>query len=207
MAALVAALEGDEEKIDLFRAALLVSRLDNEDVDVEQYQRDVARMAGEVRAKLPADATPAARLEALKKYLFEENGFHGSRGDYYNRSNSYLNEVLEDREGLPITLAVLYMELARQLDVEVRGVGFPSHFIVAPAAAQSGDESWIDVYEGGQSLQFAPIWRSVPKNSWDARWQTRTWQSPPNVRSLCGCCKTCSASPGTARWSTDASLS
>ncbi len=99
---LVRLLSREESEIDLFAAGLLVARLDNEEVDVNAYREEIERMSREFADTLPDDADDAARLAALGKYLFEENGFHGSRGDYYNRANSYLNEVLDDREGLPI---------------------------------------------------------------------------------------------------------
>jgi S1-C subfamily serine protease/regulator of sirC expression with transglutaminase-like and TPR domain len=137
--------------IDLVHAALLVARLDNEDVDVEAYRREVARMADKVRGRLAKDATEAQKLEALKDFLFRQRGFHGSRGDYYNRSNSYLSEVIDDREGLPITLSILYMELARRLGVKVEGVGLPGHFIVRHVPAH-GKPRLIDVYEGGRVM-------------------------------------------------------
>jgi regulator of sirC expression with transglutaminase-like and TPR domain len=149
--ALVAALSNPEDGIDLFRCALLVAQLDNAEVDVEAYVQELEHMAAEVAAKLPADADDAARLEVLRKYLFEENGFHGSRGDYYNRANSYLNEVLDDREGLPITLSVLYMELARRIGLKVVGVGLPGHFVVAYVPAE-GERQLIDVFEGAAKI-------------------------------------------------------
>jgi serine protease Do len=148
----------DDASIDLFRGALLIARLDNPEVDVEASLAEVERLAASVAARLPEDADPAARLAMLEKVLFEELGFHGSRGDYYNRSNSYVNEVLDDREGIPITLAVVYIELARRLGVRVEGVGFPGHFIVrngsdgAGDGDAAGDVSWIDVFEGGKRL-------------------------------------------------------
>lgn len=116
--------------VDLLKASLLLARLDNDEVDVEAYLADVDRMADEIRKQLPADATNDDKLAAIDKYLFEEHGFHGSRGDYYSRANSYMNEVIDDREGLPITLSVLYMELARRLGPNVVGVGLPGHFVV-----------------------------------------------------------------------------
>lgn len=148
---LVRVLHGKEENIDLLHAALLIARLDNEDVDVEAYRHEVERMAVRITARLPKDADEAARLAALSKYLFEERGFHGSRGDYYNRSNSYLSEVIDDREGLPITLSVLYIELGRRLGVRLEGVGLPGHFVVRHVPAK-GEARLIDVYEGGQAL-------------------------------------------------------
>jgi regulator of sirC expression with transglutaminase-like and TPR domain len=145
-------LQGPEKKIDLFHAALLVSRLDNPEVDVEAYRRQLEEMAREVAAKLPAQADDAVRLAALTKYLFVENGFHGSRTDYYNRANSYINEVLDDREGLPIALSVLFLELARRIGLEdVAGVPLPGHFVVKYAPAE-GAEQLIDVFDGGQPL-------------------------------------------------------
>ncbi len=144
-------LRGKEADIDLLHAALLIARLDNEEVDVEAYRKEIERMAQRISARLPKDADDKARLAALNKYLFEERGFHGSRGDYYNRSNSYLSEVLDDREGIPITLSVLYIELGRRLGVSLHGVGLPGHFVVRHVPAK-GEAQLIDVYEGGQPL-------------------------------------------------------
>jgi S1-C subfamily serine protease/regulator of sirC expression with transglutaminase-like and TPR domain len=148
---LTAALEPQDDQVDLLRCGLLVARLDNEEVDVVAYGQLVDRMARELAARLPADADDDARLEALRKYLFDENGFHGSRGDYYNRANSYLNEVLDDREGLPITLSVVYMELARRIGLKVAGVGLPGHFVVAYVPAE-GEQQLIDVFDGAAKV-------------------------------------------------------
>jgi regulator of sirC expression with transglutaminase-like and TPR domain len=142
---------GPDGEVDLVRAALLVARLDNEDVDVDAYCREVERMAARVRERFKPNATEMQKLAALNEYLFRERGFHGSRSDYYNRSNSYLSEVIDDREGLPITLSVLYMGLARRLGVKVEGVGLPGHFVVRHVPAR-GNSQLIDVYEGARLL-------------------------------------------------------
>lgn len=141
----------DDAKIDLARAALLIARLDNEELDIDAYSRDVARLARQASAKMPKDATPVQRAEALSRFLFKERGFHGSRHDYYARANSYLNEVLDDREGLPITLSVLYIELARRLDLKVVGVALPGHFVVRHEPP-GGPAQLLDVFEGGTPL-------------------------------------------------------
>ena len=109
------------------------------------------RLAREVADALPKDADPDKRLEALNRFLFQERGFHGSRLDYYSRNNSYLNEVIDDREGMPITLSVLYMELARRLDLNVVGVGLPGHFVVRHEPKE-GKGQLIDVFDGGKLL-------------------------------------------------------
>jgi regulator of sirC expression with transglutaminase-like and TPR domain len=139
------------DDFDLLRACLLVPRLDGEDVDVDEYVRTVDHMAGEIQAQLPDKADEAAKIAALNKYLFEESGFHGSRTDYYHRANSYLSRVIDDREGLPITLSILYMELAKRLSLKVVGVGLPGHFVVQHLPVE-GEPQLIDPFEGGKLL-------------------------------------------------------
>ena len=143
----------DDGKIEMFRAALQIASLDNPELDCEASLADLRRLSASIKARLPSDANDADRLGMLDQILFSELGFHGSRGDYYNRSNSYVNEVLDDREGIPITLAVVYMELAKRLGIEIHGIGFPGHFLVR-FDATDGDSEWIDVFERGKRLTF-----------------------------------------------------
>ncbi len=143
----------DQSNGSLLRAALLIARMDNPDVDVETYIERVQQMADEIRKSLPPDADEATRLTAMDRHLFEELGIHGSRFEYDTRANSYINEVIEDREGLPITLSVLYIDIARQLNLNVQGIGLPGHFVVqfAPAATPT-DVQLIDPFEQGKRL-------------------------------------------------------
>ncbi len=152
LADLSKALEGPEAKVDLLHAALLVARLDNAELEIEPYRQQVNEMAREISARLQASADEAVKLAALREYLFSENGFHGSRSDYYNRANSYLDRVLDDREGLPITLSILFMELAQRIGLDgVGGLPLPGHFMVAFKPRQ-GAEQIIDVFNGGKVL-------------------------------------------------------
>lgn len=144
-------VKDDADDFDLLRACLLVARLDGEDVDVEEYVRTIDHMAGEVQAQIRDGADEAGKIAALSKYLFEENGYHGSRTDYYHRANSYLSRVIDDREGLPITLSILYMELAKRLGGKVVGVGLPGHFVVQHLPVK-GEPQLIDPFEGGKLL-------------------------------------------------------
>lgn len=138
---------------DLLRAALLLAHMDNADVDVDAYMLRLDEMAQELKATFPENATESQKLLAMDKYLFEILGVRGSQYEYYARSNSYLNEVIDDREGLPITLSVLYMELAKRVDLNVVGVGLPGHFVVRfePSAEGLSDET-IDAFEQGRRL-------------------------------------------------------
>jgi serine protease Do len=149
-----------DDAIDPFRGALLIARLDNPDLDAAGVERDLDRIAGMVRAGLPEQADDATILAALDETLFSEMGFHGSRGDYYNRSNSYINEVLDDREGIPITLSVVYMAIARRLGVTVDGIGLPGHFVVRHAPAD-GEPRWIDVFDRARTLSRDDLARLV----------------------------------------------
>jgi regulator of sirC expression with transglutaminase-like and TPR domain len=153
-------LQSSEEDINLLQAALLVARLDNDELDIDVYRKEVERMVRELSSGLSKDADDGAKLAALNKYLFAECGFHGSRTDYYNRSNSYLNDVIDDREGLPITLSVLYMELARRMGLRVVGIGLPGHFVVKHVPAK-GEGQLIDVYEQARSLSLEEARKKV----------------------------------------------
>ncbi len=151
-AELVKALSGPEENIDLFHAALLIARLDNAELDIEPYRQQVADMARELNGKFAKDAEPSVKLAALKEYLFTENGFHGSRSDFYSRANSYMNQVLDDREGLPITLSILFLELAQRIGLKgVSGLPLPGHFMVRYAPPE-GMEQIIDPFNGGRMI-------------------------------------------------------
>ena len=140
-----------EADIDLMEAALLIARLDNNEVDPKVYLGQMKSMANEINKTLPENANAKAKLKALNHYLFHETGFHGSRTNYYSRSNSYINETIEDREGLPITLSVLYMELGRRLGLDIDGVGLPGHFVVRVNSISEKGEL-VDVFEGGEPL-------------------------------------------------------
>lgn len=151
-ARLVEVLGQPEDRIDLSLAALLVAKLDEPDLDVEGSRAEIARMGEELARSLKPGLGAAEKLEALRKYLFEEQGFHGSRTDFYNRANSYLNEVIEEREGLPITLAVLFLDLAGRIGVhQVWGAPVPTRFMVG-FKPESGRERLIDVFDGGKFL-------------------------------------------------------
>ncbi len=145
-------LQGPAESADLFRDALLVAKLDNPELEVEAYVRQVKRMGRELENSLPKDATAEDKLAALRRYLFAENGFHASLHDDFERSNCYMSDVLDDRAGWPIMLAILYLELAEKLHVDsVAGLALPSRFMVSYRPAH-GAERIIDVADGGREI-------------------------------------------------------
>ena len=153
---LTSLLSGEESSIDLLHAALLISKLDNRDLAVQPYLDRADRMAKVVRGRVGDTANDADVLAELRKYLFDELGFRGSyyNDDYYTRANSYLDEVFEDREGLPIALSVIFMEIARRLDLTIDGVGIPVRFIVGYGLGTK-EEKLIDVFGGGRVITRA----------------------------------------------------
>jgi serine protease Do len=152
MAAELAKLvQNRDDQFDLLRAALVIAKLEEEDIDVDGYIAQVDQMAAEIQASLPKDADEAAKLAALNDYLFQQNGYHGNRFDYYHRANSLMNRVIDDRAGMPITLSVLYMELGRRIGLKIEGVGLPAHFVVRWIPTD-GEPHLIDVFDRGKNL-------------------------------------------------------
>ena len=125
-----ASLVQEDDGFALLEAAICVAHDDHPALDTQTVLADIDRLAGRLLARLPADAPPLYRLKSLNQYFFGELGFAGNVNNYYDRRNSYLHEVLASRKGIPITLALLYCELAGQLGLTARGVSFPGHFLV-----------------------------------------------------------------------------
>ena len=127
--------------VDLLRSALLIARLDNENFDLDSYLEKADLLAGKIEKSFTKSSTQEEKLLILVKQLFGEMGFHGSTLDYHHRSNSYMNEVIDDREGLPITLSILLIELANRLDLPVSGLGLPGHFMAIYKEDPPGEKS------------------------------------------------------------------
>jgi len=119
-----------DDAIDLAEAALLIAAEAYPGLDVARYVRALDRLAAEAEPTVRAASTQIDRVRKLVEFLSVQRRFRGNQDDYYDRRNSFLNEVLERRTGIPITLAVVYVEVARRLGLDVRGVGFPGHFLV-----------------------------------------------------------------------------
>jgi regulator of sirC expression with transglutaminase-like and TPR domain len=139
-----------DEDVSLAEGALWIAAGEYPDLVVDEYLTRLHEMAAKLRNRLRADIATAEKLQALNHYLFEELGFCGNREDYYDPRNSFLNEVLERRTGIPITLGVLYIEIGRRIGLGLHGVSFPGHFLVK--CALRGGVVILDPYGGGRSL-------------------------------------------------------
>ena len=136
-----------EERIDLAHACLMIAEDAYPSLDVAGYLNEIERMAQRLRARMPEAGAAEAGIVELNEFLFGELGYRGNADDYYDPRNSYLNEVIDRRTGIPITLAVLYIELGRRIGLPLEGVSFPGHFLVR--AQVRGGVVVLDPFAGG----------------------------------------------------------
>lgn len=125
-----ALLTRPDREVNLGEAALLIAAEEYPDLDVRGYLVRLDEMGCALRQRLDEEPRPERAVMALNRYLFHEQGFKGNTKEYYDPRNSYLNEVLDRRTGIPITLSTVYMEVARRGGLDVEGVGLPGHFVV-----------------------------------------------------------------------------
>ena len=139
------------EGCSLAEGALAIARIGDPDLAPEASLTMLDALADGVRARL-ADGDPVEqRASDLATYLFEERGFHGNRDDYYDPRNSFLNEVLTRRTGIPITLAIVWLEVGARVGVPLEGVGFPGHFLVRVVGSQNPELR--DPFFGGRAIR------------------------------------------------------
>jgi len=134
--------------LDLAELALRLARDEYPEVDVEAYLSELAGMAHEARSYLRGSLE--SRVTGLCRYLFHDMGFRGNTQEYYDPRNSYFNQVLDRRTGIPITLSALAMTVGRRAGLEVLGVGLPGHFVAMAVA--DGHEVVFDPFHGGRQL-------------------------------------------------------
>ncbi|MDQ1363901.1 MAG: Transglut core2 protein [Pseudomonadota bacterium] len=143
-------LEQPDNQINLAQAALMVARLEYPDLDINTYMQRIHALANEIRNSLPDHPNAAEILSRINQVLFIEEGFEGNSSNYYDPRNSFLNDVLDRKLGIPVSLSILYMELASELGVPLDGVSFPGHFLVK---LEIDDGAIVlDPYFGGISL-------------------------------------------------------
>ncbi len=144
-----ASLVAEDQGFALLEAAIAVAQDDNPNLDPQGVLAQIDALGARLRRRVPADAVVLQKLRFLNLFFFQDLGFAGNVNNYYDPRNSYLHEVLETRRGIPITLALLYIELASHIGLAARGVSFPGHFLVKLRAGQG--EVIIDPMTG-QSL-------------------------------------------------------
>lgn len=135
---------------DLGRAALEIARIGHPHLDPAPTLAALDRLADEARRRVPDAASVPDAARAIARFLFQESGFRGNAADYYDPRNSFLNDVVERRLGIPITLSVVAIEVGRRLGVPIEGVGFPGHFLVRATGPERAVV--LDCFAGGEPV-------------------------------------------------------
>ncbi|NJN60997.1 MAG: tetratricopeptide repeat protein [Coleofasciculaceae cyanobacterium RL_1_1] len=142
--------ELQRDNIDLARAALCIAQQEYPELDPEPYLAQLDTWAAAIADRLPDERYPLRVVKAISAYLCHDLGFSGNTEQYYDPRNSYLNDVLERRTGIPISLSLVYLELAKRLDFPMVGIGMPGHFLIRPDFEDAG--IFVDVFNGGEIL-------------------------------------------------------
>ena len=139
-----------DREIDLSKAALYIAQLEYPDLDIDRYLQILESMGAALAQKLPETQYPLKVIQTINQYLYTELKFRGNGTDYYNPCNSFLNDVIDRRTGIPITLALVYLHIAKSIGFPMVGIGMPGHFLIRPNFEDS--EIFVDVFDRGEIL-------------------------------------------------------
>ncbi|GDX41414.1 hypothetical protein LBMAG21_17060 [Armatimonadota bacterium] len=143
-------LNRSDEELDLSRAALVIASAHYPSLVIDTYLKQLAQMERTLRPPLRSAHTPLQQVALINAYLFDELGFEGDRQDYFDPRNSFLNEVLDRKRGIPITLSLIYLDIAQRLFLPIFPVGMPYHFFMRYETPQQ--QFYIDPFYGGAIL-------------------------------------------------------
>ncbi len=149
--AFLAGPQVDDDKIDLLCAALAIARLEYPDLEIQPYLRKVDALAARVQTRIAHPGDESQTIAALNHVLFTEERFRGNAEDYYDPRNSFVSDVLDRKLGIPITLALVYMEVAQRIGFPLSGVGMPGHFLLKHYDVE-GRQIVLDPYHGGRLM-------------------------------------------------------
>ena len=170
------------DQIELAQLALLIAAAEYPDLDVTEELRTLDSLAAGASRRLGQEQDPLALANSLSEYLFDEVGFCGNREDYYDPRNSFLNEVLSRRLGVPITLSLVYIEVGKRLGIPVVGVGMPGHFLVRISSGQ--EDVMIDPFHRGILLSEQECARRLQEIAGAAVPWDRSYLAPVSNREL-----------------------
>ena len=149
------AVKCQDNEIDLGRAALVIAQMEYPDLEVEPYLKQMDRLATVIKDLVGDEDSVFRLLACINIVLFKQEGFQGNRSNYYDPKNSFLNDLIDRKMGIPITLSVLYQEVARRAGLTLHGVGFPGHFLLKHIDHE--EEIIIDPFNGGEVRSDAEL--------------------------------------------------
>lgn len=139
-----------DAQINLAASALYIAQEEYPDLEVAAYLNALDVMAAEIEERLPVERYPLRMLQSLNQYFYDDLGYTGNTSDYYDPRNSFLNDVIDRRTGIPLTLSLVYLEVARRLDFPMVGVNMPGHFLIRPEFEDAG--IFVDTFNRGEIL-------------------------------------------------------
>jgi regulator of sirC expression with transglutaminase-like and TPR domain len=139
-----------DREIDLAKAALYIAQIEYPNLEIDRYLETLALMGRELIPRLPETRSPLKVIQTINQYLYTDLKFYGNERDYYNPHNSFLNDVIDRKTGIPITLALIYLEVAKRIDFPMVGIGMPGHFLIRPNFAGVG--IFVDTFDRGEIL-------------------------------------------------------
>jgi regulator of sirC expression with transglutaminase-like and TPR domain len=143
-------IDRPDREINLASAALYIAQIEYPDLEIDRYLQTLQLMGMEVAQRLPKTRYPLKVIQTINEYLYTDLQFYGNEHDYYNPCNSFLNDVIDRRTGIPITLALVYLEIAKRIDFPMVGIGMPGHFLIRPDFEDS--EIFVDTFDRGEIL-------------------------------------------------------
>ncbi len=137
----------------------LAQILEYPDLDISKYIHELNKIGQVIKLSVTHSDNPTYRISLLNEHLFQNYGFSGDVEDYYNPKNNFLNDVLEKKSGIPITLSIIYTEIAKQIGFDIRIVGFPGHIIV-----KYNEEIILDPFNKGKLLNIDDLYLILEQN-------------------------------------------
>ncbi|MBT7953268.1 MAG: tetratricopeptide repeat protein [Gammaproteobacteria bacterium] len=177
-------VSGSDENINLAEATLYIAQIEYPHLDTSAYLSILDAMAAELREIIPIDSSAKSTISLINEYLFDTLGFSGNWRSFNDPRNSFLNEVLDRKLGIPISLSLLYMEIGKRLGLELYGVSFPGHFLVK--LIHEKEEFIIDPFSGGVVLVEAELLERLKHFSEDrqSRWNLEELLQPASNKEV-----------------------
>lgn len=171
-----------DDRINLAHSALLIAKAAYPDLDESIYLARLDRLAADVKRDMTADLEAVDIIARINNILFDKEKFRGNREAYYDPDNSFLNRVLDCKTGIPITLCLIYIEVAGRLGLDVRGIGLPGHFIAA--LYHTGGNIFIDPFNRGEILSVGDCLEIVRTYAGETAQPDLGWLQPIGRKEL-----------------------
>jgi regulator of sirC expression with transglutaminase-like and TPR domain len=174
--------EVSQPEIDLTKASLYFAQAEYTDVRPQEYLKVLDTIAAEIEVQLPAERYPLKVIQTINRHLFDTLGFRGNKNNYYDPDNSFLHRVLERRLGIPISLSVVYLAIAKRLNFPMQGVGLPGHFLIRPEFENA--EIFVDPFNRGEILFEADCQQRLTETYQHKFQLDRNWLAPVDNKQI-----------------------